>query len=366
MADSGIRHVVAAVPVTQSEYEGEAHHALIHGTSFPASPTERQLFYHDPLHMWYQYRNAAWRALASSGEITLGDISDVSVPSPTDGYVLYWDAATSLWKCKSLSPPPLHKTTHQDGGTDEISLAGLDGEPSTLTTHKGLTTGIHGVGSNYVCQAPASGHLVRTFTKGWTLNKFLQGAGVNADPTEVDAPAGDYYALQRHLLASRYHSGQPGSANITRTLVANRLYAVPFFTPIARTVTRIAIHVTTAVAGNARLGIYQDNGSIYPGSLVIDAGTVDTSTTGLKAITGLSVSFSANTLYWMVLVSDGTATLAATDSPSTWGLLGFNTAFNLSEPNCYYVSFTYDALPATYPAGATLAGITLLRICPYF
>ena len=33
----------------------------------------------------------------------LDDLNDVDVPSPTDGYVLYWDAATSLWKCKSVS-----------------------------------------------------------------------------------------------------------------------------------------------------------------------------------------------------------------------------------------------------------------------
>ena len=119
MADSGIRHVVAAVPVTQSEYEGEAHHALIHGTSFPSSPSERQLYYRDDLHMWYQYRNVAWRALASAGEMTLDDISDVEVPSPTDQYLLYWDAATSKWKCKA---------------------------------HSGLTTGVHGVGSNYIAK----------------------------------------------------------------------------------------------------------------------------------------------------------------------------------------------------------------------
>ena len=46
--------------------------------------------------------------------------------------------------------PPAHKTSHQDTGADEISIAGLDGEPSTLTIHKDLTTGIHGVATNKV------------------------------------------------------------------------------------------------------------------------------------------------------------------------------------------------------------------------
>lgn len=44
--------------------------------------------------------------------------------------------------------PTAHKASHQDGGADEISLAALDGEPATLTTHKAATTGVHGAGAN--------------------------------------------------------------------------------------------------------------------------------------------------------------------------------------------------------------------------
>ncbi|MDP2363884.1 MAG: hypothetical protein Q8M94_08960, partial [Ignavibacteria bacterium] len=45
-----------------------------------------------------------------------------------------------------------HKTRHQDGGADEISVAGLSGEPAELTTHKGLTTGTHGVGAGTIAK----------------------------------------------------------------------------------------------------------------------------------------------------------------------------------------------------------------------
>lgn len=48
--------------------------------------------------------------------------------------------------------PLAHKTSHQDGGSDELSLAGLDGEPSTLTTHKNATTGVHGVGAGTIAK----------------------------------------------------------------------------------------------------------------------------------------------------------------------------------------------------------------------
>lgn len=44
----------------------------------------------------------------------LNDLSDVNVPSPTDGYVLYWDNASSLWKCKAVSSS---KIVDADGDT---------------------------------------------------------------------------------------------------------------------------------------------------------------------------------------------------------------------------------------------------------
>lgn len=49
---------------------------------------------------------------------------------------------------------------------------------------------------------------------------------------------------------------------------------------------RIALNVTVGAASNVfRLGIRRDNGSCYPAEAVLlDAGTIDASTTGLKAI----------------------------------------------------------------------------------
>lgn len=63
---------------------------------------------------------------------------------------------------------------------------------SNITDHGVATTGVHGVGSYYIPQAPAASHLVRTFTKGWTSGKLLKGAGANVDPTEIDKTAFGY------------------------------------------------------------------------------------------------------------------------------------------------------------------------------
>ena len=35
--------------------------------------------------------------------LSLSNLCDVEVDSPTDQYLLYWDASTGKWKCKALS-----------------------------------------------------------------------------------------------------------------------------------------------------------------------------------------------------------------------------------------------------------------------
>lgn len=57
---------------------------------------------------------------------TLNVIGDVSVPSPGDLYILYWDNATQLWKCRAFTAW-LHASAHENDGADEISVAGLSG-----------------------------------------------------------------------------------------------------------------------------------------------------------------------------------------------------------------------------------------------
>lgn len=60
----------------------------------------------------------------------------VELAAPENGEILIYDGVTSQWRPDTHWVPG-HKASHQDTGGDEISLAGLDGEPSTLTTHKG-------------------------------------------------------------------------------------------------------------------------------------------------------------------------------------------------------------------------------------
>lgn len=62
----------------------------------------------------------------------LDDIANVNAPSPSDNEALTWDAATSKWIPEAVTPGA-HKTSHEDGGDDEISIAGLVGAILSLT-----------------------------------------------------------------------------------------------------------------------------------------------------------------------------------------------------------------------------------------
>jgi hypothetical protein len=60
MAKSGLRHIDVGPELTKTEWESEESHELVHGTSFPSSPVERQLFYRDDEHKWYIYNGSEW------------------------------------------------------------------------------------------------------------------------------------------------------------------------------------------------------------------------------------------------------------------------------------------------------------------
>jgi hypothetical protein len=129
MAKSGIAHADVGDQLSKVEWLDEENHELVHGNSFPGSPTERQLFYRDDEHKWYIHNGTSWVSLQAAGGTPdhLDDIGDVNVPTPSDDDVLYWDNAASQWKCKA-NWTAAHHTTHEKSGSDEVSLAGHDDE----------------------------------------------------------------------------------------------------------------------------------------------------------------------------------------------------------------------------------------------
>lgn len=84
---------------------------------------------------------------------------------------LGYNEASGKFEPQNPGSPAEHKTTHENGGADEISLEGLDGTPAELTTHMNGTT-VHGTTGNVVGTTDE-----QTLTnKTLTLPVFTNGA----------------------------------------------------------------------------------------------------------------------------------------------------------------------------------------------
>src|SRR4051812_39435289 len=111
------------------------------------------------------------------------------------------------------------------------------------------------------------------------------------------------------LGAAGYYFAAPGGST-TGSRPNGALYAHPLFIGRTMTVARIGVDVTTAGSAGAlcRLGIYADNGWGLPGTLLLDAGVVDCTTTGVKELTITQAL--APGLYWFAAATQGAPTTA--------------------------------------------------------
>jgi hypothetical protein len=93
------------------------------------------------------------------------------------------------------------------------------------------------------------------------------------------------------------------------------------------TITRIGCYVVTAAASSTvRLGIYEVGDDGLPGALVLDAGTVDSSTVGAKEITISQAMFGP---YWLIAVPQGGSPTLIYNSGSGIGQQGATVGVNL-------------------------------------
>lgn len=90
----------------------------------------------------------------------------------------------------------------------------------------------------------------------------------------------------RTFVTGHYYTGMMSASDGTGTITQNVEFAIRFEVGQAKTFDRIGLEITTGVAlGTARLGIRQDSGVGTPGTLLLDAGTIDATTNAYAEIT---------------------------------------------------------------------------------
>lgn len=130
------------------------------------------------------------------------------------------------------------------------------------------------------------------------------------------------------------------------------MVAIPFF-PRLGTVDRIAFEVTSALSGNGRAGLYLPKSSTnaYPGSLLVDGGEFSVSSIGVKAATVDTPI--TDGLLWAVYTQSAAAGIRALLRANVAPLLGMASTMGTTWRSTLTVTFTYGALPSTFPASAT-------------
>lgn len=157
--------------------------------------------------------------------------------------------------------------------------------------------------------------------------------------------------LQPGLLSGAYYQSQFATSQGVTGLTNNNLRAAPF-TVFGRTsFSGLVLEVTTAGPAGAamRLGIYADDGTGYPGALILDAGTVLADSTGFKEIAITQAL--ARGLYWLVAVGEvGGISVRGLAAPS-FSIVPQSNSAGAAQAAGWSVGGGTGGLPAMYPAG---------------
>ena len=246
--------------------------------------------------------------------------------------------------------------------------------------HVAAATGIHGVGASTVesiagAQAKVDSHAGLTAPHSAvaapTADRLIlrDAAGraqvaapaVNADIARLDTIN---FVIPMRTADRWYCAGMNNAtALVTGAPTANVLRAMPLIISRVTTLDRLGINITATVAGNCRLGIYDNTlASCYPASLLVGSADISTGAAGLReAVISLALNPG---LYWLVLVSNAAPTIRALAVDSCMAVLGLDAALGTAPGVGWSVAFTYAFLPATFPTGA--AAITAIPIPAIF
>lgn len=158
-------------------------------------------------------------------------------------------------------------------------------------------------------------------------------------------------------------TSSPGALSTSATLGVGTLRLVPWLIETKLSIDRLGAEVT--LVGDAgsllRLGIYGDTGNVYPGSLLLDAGTIAGDSATVQQITISTLTLPPG-LYWVggavqaVTTTQPTVrTVSAWTPPVTLGLSTSLPAAGQSSFGFTQASVT-GALPANFSATVGIAG----------
>jgi hypothetical protein len=193
------------------------------------------------------------------------------------------------------------------------------------------------------------------------IRRILPGSGVSLTSTGADSGTGDVTVavVDSRPLPPTGRIVTPNAsfaAANTIALAANTLIAIPLPLPNSTTFTAIVSEVTTLVAANYRVGIYNSNAAgNYPTTLIAgsDVGLISAAAAGVKPSAFASTLAAGK--YWIVFNASAAITMRGLPATAYQAILGAANVVGLGQATVYTSALAFAALPTTFPAGATAA-----------
>lgn len=173
-----------------------------------------------------------------------------------------------------------------------------------------------------------------------------------------------YSSLDVYRTGLHYSNQVNQESTTTVGMATGNLRAYPFLIKRNISFDQIILEVTTGAGStSARVCLYADNGSGYPGALVAnsDVGTYDTTAAAVRTGTpGANIVLTPG-LYWIASNANGSPTVRAWRSYQILPILGIPSTIGSGiMPLGWLASFAYAAMPDPFPAGAA----TTITLCP--
>mgnify|MGYP003342995426 CR=1 FL=1 len=196
------------------------------------------------------------------------------------------------------------------------------------------------------------------------MTATTQSAGDNSTKLATTAYADAVYPTIPYISGNWYCNGMKGtiitySTSGSSTLAVNTLRAHPFIPSKTITLAKLGCMINTAANGKIRLIVWNDNGSLYPGTVLYDSGQLTAATAQFLShtVTGTN-TLTKGTIYWLGQVMDGVCNLPGYNNRLVVNeLMGYQ---GLNGDTASYIGYTTTSANAfangapTFPAGASL------------
>jgi len=238
--------------------------------------------------------------------------------------------------------------------TGTVDGRNIAADGTSLDNHIANMSNPHNVNINGIIPTTTKGDLI--VDNGITAVRFPVGADNTYLVTDSTVSTGITWAIQKvarslHMIAGRWFDSRRGiayeNALTSLAFTTAEILATPFHMAGAHSIDRIGINLLSSPgAGDVRIGIYSDMAGL-PKNLVIDAGTLSTTSTGFKEIT-IDVALEAR-WYWLAIqTDDDQAKFETIKMNQVVADLGFANGTD-SDITTYISGTSSGAFPSTFP-----------------